>query len=97
MDVSDDASVEQAIESIVGITGRLDVVVNNAGVAYWGPLEAFTLDQAQHQFDTNVFGMLRVNRAVLPHMRRQRLRFVPEGELSVHRGRTQRRDVALCP
>src|SRR5215471_18412066 len=71
MDVTDDASVEQAIESIVGMTARLDVVVNNAGVAYWGPLEAFTLDQARDQFDTNVFGVLRVNRAVLPHMRRQ--------------------------
>jgi len=65
MDVSDDASVDQAIESIVGMTARLDVVVNNAGVAYWGPLEAFTLDQARDQFDTNVFGVLRVNRAVL--------------------------------
>ena len=67
MDVTDDASVEQAIESIVGMTGRLDVVVNNAGVEYSGPLEAFTLDQAQNQFDTNVFGVLRVNRAALPH------------------------------
>lgn len=71
MDVTDDASVEQAIESIVGITGRLDVVVNNAGIAYSGPLEAFTIDQIQDQFDTNVFSVLRVNRAVLPHMRRQ--------------------------
>jgi len=71
MDVTDDASVQHAIESIVGMTGRLDVVVNNAGVAYWGPLEAYTIDQAQQQFDTNVFGVLRVNRSVLPHMRRQ--------------------------
>jgi len=71
MDVNDDASVDQAIESILGMMGRLDVVVNNAGVAYWGPLEAFTLDQARDQFDTNVFGVLRVNRAVLSHMRRQ--------------------------
>jgi NAD(P)-dependent dehydrogenase (short-subunit alcohol dehydrogenase family) len=71
IDVTDDASVGQAIESIVGITGRLDVVVNNAGIAYSGPLEAFTLEQAQQQFDTNVFSVLRVNRAALPHMRRQ--------------------------
>ncbi len=71
MDVTDDASVEQAIESIVGKTGRIDVVVNNAGVGFIGPLEAFTLDQAQDQFDTNVLGVLRVNRAALPHMRRQ--------------------------
>src|SRR6266436_1634864 len=71
IDITDDASVERAIESLVGITGRLDVVVNNAGIAYSGPLEAFTLKQVQQQFDTNVFGMLRVNRAALPHMRRQ--------------------------
>ncbi|HET8852338.1 MAG TPA: SDR family oxidoreductase [Ktedonobacteraceae bacterium] len=71
IDITDDASVEQAIESLVGITGRLDVVVNNAGIAYSGPLEAFTLEQVQQQFDTNVFSVLRVNRAALPHMRKQ--------------------------
>src|SRR6266704_3670417 len=71
IDITDDASVEQAIASLVGITGRLDVVVNNAGIAYSGPLEAFTLKQVQQQFETNVFGVLRVNRAALPHMRRQ--------------------------
>lgn len=71
IDITDDASVEQAIESIVGITGRLDVVVNNAGISYIGPLEAFTLEQVQQQFDTNVFGVWRVNRAALPHMRKQ--------------------------
>ncbi len=71
IDITDDASVEQAIASLVGITGRLDVVVNNAGIAYSGPLEAFTLEQVQQQFETNVFGVLRVNRAALPHMRRQ--------------------------
>ncbi len=71
IDITDDASVEQAIASVVGSTGRLDVVVNNAGVSYVGPLEAYTLEQVQQQFDTNVFGVLRVNRAALPHMRRQ--------------------------
>src|SRR5260370_5962656 len=71
IDITDGASVEQAIASLVGITGRLDVVVNNAGIAYSGPLEAFTLKQVQQQFDTNVFGMWRVNRAALPHMRKQ--------------------------
>ena len=71
IDVTNDASVEQAIESIVGSSGRLDVVVNNAGMSYSGPLEAFTLEQVQQQFETNVFSVLRVNRAALPHMRRQ--------------------------
>jgi len=71
LDITDDSSVVQAIESIVGITGRLDVVVNNAGMSYIGPLEAFTLEQVQQQFDTNVFGVWRVNRAALPQMRLQ--------------------------
>src|SRR6266436_5675764 len=71
IDVTDDASVEQAIKAIIGATDRLDVVVNNAGVAYSGPLEAFTREQVRQQFETNVFGVLRVNRAALPHMRRQ--------------------------
>ena len=71
IDVTDDASVEQAIQSIVGSTGRLDVVVNNAGIAYAGPLEAYTPEQVRQQFETNVFSVLRVNRAALPHMRQQ--------------------------
>ena len=71
IDITDDASVEQAIASLVGITGRLDVVVNNAGVSYSGPLEAFTLEQVRQQFEINVFSVLRVNRAALPQMRKQ--------------------------
>jgi len=71
IDVTDDASVERAIAVIIETAGRLDVVVNNAGVAYSGPLEAFTLEQVRQQFETNVFSVLRVNRAVLPQMREQ--------------------------
>jgi NAD(P)-dependent dehydrogenase (short-subunit alcohol dehydrogenase family) len=71
IDVTDDASVEQAIAVIIETTGRLDVVVNNAGVSYSGPLEAFTLEQVRQQFETNVFSVLRVNRAALPQMRKQ--------------------------
>src|SRR5258708_13535756 len=71
LDITDDASVEQAIRSVIDATGRLDVVVNNAGVAYGGPIEAFTTEQVRQQFDTNVFGMLRANRAALPTMRKQ--------------------------
>ena len=71
LDITNDASVEQAIQSIVHSTGRLDVVVNNAGLAFSGPLEAFTPEQVQQQFETNVFGVLQVNRAALPQMRQQ--------------------------
>ncbi len=71
LDVTDDVSVEQAIKTIIGASGRLDVVVNNAGVAYSGPLEAFNPDQVRQQYETNVFSVLRVNRAALPQMRKQ--------------------------
>src|SRR5207237_10355636 len=71
VDVTDDASVERAIAAIIETTGRLDVIVNNAVVSYSAPLEAFTLEQVRQQFETNVFSVLRVNRAVLPQMRQQ--------------------------
>jgi NAD(P)-dependent dehydrogenase (short-subunit alcohol dehydrogenase family) len=71
LDVLDDRSVAQAVEQVMAASGRLDVVVNNAGVSYAGPIEAFTTEQAQALFNTNVFGVLRLNRAALPHMRAQ--------------------------
>src|SRR6266571_6649901 len=72
LDVTDDTSVQQAIDSIVQKSGRLDVVVNNAGVSYTGPLETFSIAQVQQQFETNVFGVWRVNHAALPYMRAQK-------------------------
>lgn len=72
LDVTDAASVETAVGSLIEQTGRIDAVVNNAGTGAFGLNEAFTLDQVQALFDVNVFGALRVNRAVLPFMRRRR-------------------------
>lgn len=71
LDVTSDTSVEQAIEHIIQEVGRIDVVVNNAGILATGPLEAYSLKQVEQLFDTNVFSVIRVNRAVLPHMRSQ--------------------------
>jgi NAD(P)-dependent dehydrogenase (short-subunit alcohol dehydrogenase family) len=72
MDVTDDASVERAIDAAVSKAGRLDVVINNAGYFLTGLEEAVTTEQARRLMDTNFLGPVRVNRAVLPHMRRQR-------------------------
>jgi NAD(P)-dependent dehydrogenase (short-subunit alcohol dehydrogenase family) len=72
MDVTNDASVERAINAAVEKAGRLDVVINNAGYYLSGLAEAVTPEQAQRLMDTNFLGAVRVNRAVLPHMRRQR-------------------------
>src|SRR6202045_1900882 len=72
MDVTDDASVERAVDAAVAKAGRIDVAINNAGYFLTGLAEAVTTQQAQHLMDTNFLGPVRVNRAVLPHMRRQR-------------------------
>jgi len=72
MDVSDQGSVDAAIDAIVTTAGRLDVVVHNAGHMTLGPAEAFTPDEVAQVYDTNVLSMQRVNRAALPHLRAQR-------------------------
>ena len=71
LDVTDDASVDAAMQAVVDAAGRLDTVVNNAGAAFLGPLEAFSTEQARQQFEVNFFGVLRMNRAALPQMRAQ--------------------------
>src|SRR5467141_5230092 len=72
LDVTDDASVERAANAAVAKAGRIDVAINNAGYYLSGLEEAVTTEQAQRLMDTNFLGPVRVNRAVLPHMRRQR-------------------------
>jgi NAD(P)-dependent dehydrogenase (short-subunit alcohol dehydrogenase family) len=72
LDVTNDASVEQAVLASVEQAGRIDVAINNAGYVLVGLAEAVTTEQAQQIMDTNFFGSVRVNRAVLPYMRRQR-------------------------
>jgi len=72
LDVTNDGSVERAVNEVIGETGRVDVLVNNAGYGLMGVTEAVTIEQAQRIMDTNFFGVVRMNRAVLPHMRKQK-------------------------
>ncbi len=72
LDVTDEASVEAAVQAVIDRAGRIDVVVNNAGIGAFGLNEGFTTDQVRELFDINVLSVHRVNRAVLPHMRQQR-------------------------
>ena len=69
LDVTDDGSVDRAIASVLNEASRIDVLVNNAGIASAGVSEAFTPDQAKVLFNTNVIGIHRTIRAVLPSMR----------------------------
>lgn len=71
MDVASEESVEAAIKKIVAENGRLDVVVHNAGHMVFGPAEAFTPKQLAELYDINVLSTQRVNRAVLPTLRKQ--------------------------
>ncbi|NAY93481.1 SDR family NAD(P)-dependent oxidoreductase [Muricauda sp. JGD-17] len=71
MDVNDDASVSKAIQSIIEVDGKIDHLINNAGYMFVGITEAYSIEQAKEQFETNFFGILRTTNAVLPHMRKQ--------------------------
>jgi NAD(P)-dependent dehydrogenase (short-subunit alcohol dehydrogenase family) len=70
IDVTDEGSIQRAVDEVTAQCGRVDVLVNNAGFAITDLAESVTLAQAQRQFDTNFFGVLRMNRAVLPAMKR---------------------------
>lgn len=71
LDVTNDESVKNTIDSILSETGRIDVLVNNAGFGLVGAFEDTSIDEVKKQFETNVFGVIRVTQAVLPTMRKQ--------------------------
>ncbi len=72
LDVTDPTAVANATLEIVHRFGRIDVLVNNAGYAVRGAVEDIPVEQVQHMFDVNVYGVMRMIRAVVPHMRRQK-------------------------
>src|SRR2546430_17397768 len=71
MDVTDDASVTAAVQSIEQKAGPVQLLVNSAGYSFMGALEETSVTEARQQFETNLFGVLRVTNAVLPGMRHQ--------------------------
>ncbi len=71
MEVTDDSSVNAAVQSIVQKTGPIQYLVNNAGYHFMGALEETSVAEARQQFETNLFGVLRVTNAILPGMRQQ--------------------------
>ena len=71
LDVTNDESVKQAIETIVNESRKIDVLINNAGYGLTGALEDLLIEEIKLQFDTNYFGLIRATQAVLPIMRKQ--------------------------
>jgi NAD(P)-dependent dehydrogenase (short-subunit alcohol dehydrogenase family) len=71
LDVNDDSSVNSAIDNIIKEKGRIDILVNNAGYDLFGSLEESSLEEIKQQFETNVFGVIRTTKAVIPTMRKQ--------------------------
>ena len=71
-DVADDDSVADAVAAAAEAMGGIDIVINNAGIGAQGTVETNSLDEWRHVFEVNVFGMVRVMRAALPHLRRSR-------------------------
>ena len=70
MDVTKDASVKEAMNHVLAEAGNIDILVNNAGIMYLGITEAFSVEQARFQMETNYYGAIRVMQAVLPSMRK---------------------------
>ncbi|MEM9363443.1 MAG: SDR family oxidoreductase [Bacteroidota bacterium] len=71
LDVTDDESVNSGVANAIDLLDGLDVVINNAGIGVLGIQEQYTTDDFKRLFDVNVFGVQRVNRAALPHLRKQ--------------------------
>ena len=72
LDVRDANSIRTAVDTIITTTGRLDVLINNAGVGITGPLEEIPISEIKNNFETNFFGPIEVMKAVLPQMRQQK-------------------------
>ena len=72
MDVTNQEHIDKAVQQIINEHGRIDVLVNNAGLGVYGAIEEVTMEDAYYQYDVNLFGLARVTKSVLPHMRKQK-------------------------
>ncbi len=72
LDVTDDKSMKNAVETIISEQGKIDVLINNAGYGSLGPIQNVSIEEAKHQFEVNVFGLAKLTQLVLPYMIKRR-------------------------
>lgn len=72
LDVSDEAQIVAGVAQIIAEQGRIDVLFNNAGYGLYGAVEDISIEDAKRQFEVNIFGLARITKEVLPHMRAQK-------------------------
>ena len=72
LDVNEDESIRIAIQKIIADSGRIDILINNAGYGLFGPIEEISIKEIKEQFETNFFGTIRLIKAIVPIMRKQR-------------------------
>ena len=72
MDVTNQEHIDKAVQQIINEHGRIDVLVNNAGLGVYGAIEEVTMEDVYYQYDVNLFGLARVTKSVLPYMREQK-------------------------
>ena len=72
LDVLSESDIVDAVKRIVQEQGRIDVLVNNAGYGVMGPVECVSMEDARRQYDVNIFGLARLTKEVIPHMRKER-------------------------
>lgn len=72
MDITNEEQIQAAVEQIINEQGRIDVLVNNAGYAEYGPVEQVSMDDARRQFEVNIFGLASLTQKVIPFMRQRK-------------------------
>lgn len=72
LDITNEQSVTQVVQTLIEREGRIDVLINNAGYGYFGAIEDVPISDAKHQFEVNIFGLARITQEVLPYMRAQK-------------------------
>lgn len=72
LDVKSDESCKKCIEEIIKKEGKIDVLINNAGFGFYGPIEMVSIEEAKNQLEVNVFGLVRMTKLVIPYMRKEK-------------------------